>query len=424
MQFLYFLQQAIIWLITIFYLYQLVVSLFSFINLKEKPFVYNKKHKFIVILPAHNEEAVIGNLINSLKEQDYPKELYDIQVIADNCTDNTEKIARELDVNVFVRNEKDPSKRTKGFALQTFLKTVLSDPEMDYDAFCVFDADNIVDKNFLKTMNKHLCQGEEVVQGYRDIKNPTDNWISAGYAIFYWMMNRFYHLARYNAGLSPLINGTGFMVKFDAIRETGWDTKTLTEDIEFSLKTIIKGKKLGWATDAICYDEQPVDFKASWSQRSRWTIGHIQCLKEYTFSLAKAANENKTLMNFDGLLYMLGSIPMFLVSILLLLINAVVYLTKGMTTNDFVINILRFVVPTFFVPIIVATIIMIIDKKPVKKMWTGLLMYPIFLGTWLLINFKCLFIQNASWEKIEHTRNVKIDDVKEKKGKLENEKGT
>ena len=194
--------------------------------------------------------------------------------------------------------------------------------------------------------------------------------------------------------------------------------------IEFSLKTIIKGKKLGWATDAICYDEQPVDFKASWSQRSRWTIGHIQCLKEYTFSLAKAANENKTLMNFDGLLYMLGSIPMFLVSILLLLINAVVYLTKGMTTNDFVINILRFVVPTFFVPIIVATIIMIIDKKPVKKMWTGLLMYPIFLGTWLLINFKCLFIQNASWEKIEHTRNVKIDDVKEKKGKLENEKGT
>ena len=308
--------------------------------------------------------------------------------------------------------------------MQTFLKTVLSDPEMDYDAFCVFDADNIVDKNFLKTMNKHLCQGEEVVQGYRDIKNPTDNWISAGYAIFYWMMNRFYHLARYNAGLSPLINGTGFMVKFDAIRETGWDTKTLTEDIEFSLKTIIKGKKLGWATDAICYDEQPVDFKASWSQRSRWTIGHIQCLKEYTFSLAKAANENKTLMNFDGLLYMLGSIPMFLVSILLLLINAVVYLTKGMTTNDFVINILRFVVPTFFVPIIVATIIMIIDKKPVKKMWTGLLMYPIFLGTWLLINFKCLFIQNASWEKIEHTRNVKIDDVKEKKGKLENEKGT
>ena len=91
MQFLYFLQQAIIWLITIFYLYQLVISLFSFVKLKDKPYIVNKKHKFILILPAHNEEAVIGNLISSLKELDYPKDLYDIQVIADNCTDNTEK---------------------------------------------------------------------------------------------------------------------------------------------------------------------------------------------------------------------------------------------------------------------------------------------------------------------------------------------
>ena len=411
MQFLYFLQQAIIWLITIFYLYQLVISLFSFVKLKDKPYIVNKKHKFILILPAHNEEAVIGNLISSLKELDYPKDLYDIQVIADNCTDNTEKIARDMGTKVFVRTETDPNKKTKGYALQAFLKTLLSDKDMDYDAFCVFDADNIVDKNFLNVMNKHLCQGEEVVQGYRDIKNPTDSWISAGYAIFYWMMNRFYHLARYNAGLSPLINGTGFMVKFDAIRETGWNTNTLTEDIEFSLKTIIQGKKLGWAVDAICYDEQPVKFGPSWSQRSRWTMGHIQCLREYTGELAKAANENKTLMNLDGLLYMFGSIPMFIISIVLLVINAIVYLNKGMTSTAFAINILRFVVPTFFLPIGVALLIMILDKKPIAKMWKGLLMYPVFLGSWLLINFKCLFQKNTTWDKIEHTRNVKIDDI-------------
>ena len=186
MQFLYFLQQAIIWIITIYYLYELVISLFSFVKLKEKPLVINKKHKFILILPAHNEEAVIGNLINSLKALDYPKELYDIQVIADNCTDKTEKIARDLGAKVFVRKEDDPNKKTKGYALQAFFKQFLNDPNMDYDAFCVFDADNIVDKNFLNAMNKHLCQGEEVVQGYRDIKNPTDSWIASGYGIFYW----------------------------------------------------------------------------------------------------------------------------------------------------------------------------------------------------------------------------------------------
>ena len=412
MQFLYFVQQALIWIITIYWIYQLVVSICSFVTLKEKPFIVNKNHKFLAIIPAHNEEAVVGNLIESLQKQNYPKNKYDIIVIADNCTDKTKEVAESYGVKIFERHEEDPAKKTKGDALRLLLNTLLSDPKMDYDAFCVFDADNIVDSNFITAMNKHLCQGEEVVQGYRDIKNPTDSWIASGYAIFYWTMNRFYHLARYNAGLSPLINGTGFMVKFDAIRPTGWNTNTLTEDIEFSLKRIIQGKKLGWATDAVVYDEQPVKFKPSWSQRSRWTIGHIQCLFEYTKPLAKAASSNKTLMNFDGLLYMLGSIPMFVITILLLVLNAISYLFNGMTTPDFIMNIVRYIVPTFLLPILTAIIIMVIDKKPIKKMWKGLLMYPIFLGSWLLINFKCLFKRDTTWEKIEHVRNVKIEDKK------------
>ena len=412
MQFLYFIQQALIWIITIYWIYQLIISVCSLITLKEKPLLANKNHKFLAIIPAHNEEAVVGNLIESLQKQNYPKDKLDIVVIADNCTDKTKDVAESYGVKIFERHEEDPAKRTKGDALSLFLNTLLADPKMDYDAFCVFDADNIVDSNFISAMNKHLCQGEEVVQGYRDIKNPTDSWIASGYAIFYWTMNRFYHLARYNAGLSPLINGTGFMVKFDAIRPTGWNTNTLTEDIEFSLKRIIQGKKLGWATDAIVYDEQPVKFKPSWSQRSRWTIGHIQCLQEYTKPLAKAASTNKTLMNFDGLLYMLGSIPMFVITILLLVLNAISYLFNGMTTPDFIMNIIRYIVPTFFLPILTALIIMVIDKKPIKKMWKGLLMYPIFLGSWLLINFKCLFKRDTTWEKIDHVRNVKIEDKK------------
>ena len=411
MQFLYFLQQAIIWLITIFYLYQLVVSLFSFLKLKEKPLAVDKQHKFVCILPAHNEEAVIGNLIKSLQKQNYPRDKYDILVIADNCTDKTEQISKDLGAKVFVRKEDDPKKRTKGYALQKCLGKMLQDKNMDYDAFCVFDADNIVDENFLTAMNKHLCYGEEVVQGYRDIKNPNDSWISAGYALFYWMMNRFYHLARYNAGLSPLMNGTGFMVKFDCIRDTGWDTNTLTEDIEFSLKTIIQGKKLGWATDAICYDEEPVKFGPSWTQRSRWTVGHIQCLVEYTTPLAKSTKDFKTLMNLDGLLYMLGSIPMFIITILLLLINAIIYVRKGMTTGVFVLNILKYIIPTFLLPVLAAVFTMILDKRPIKKMWKGILMFPIFMGSWLLINLKCLFKQNTTWEKVEHTRDIKIKDI-------------
>jgi cellulose synthase/poly-beta-1,6-N-acetylglucosamine synthase-like glycosyltransferase len=224
-------------------------------------------------------------------------------------------------------------------------------------------------------------------------------------------MNRFYHLARYNLGLSPLINGTGFMVKFDVIKPNGWDTETLTEDIEFSLKRIIAGKKLGWATDAIVYDEQPVDFRQSWSQRSRWTVGHMQCIERYTKDLAVATKEKKTLMNFDGFLYIIGSIPMFILTLVLLAINFIMYLGNGISNVDLVINILRYLIPTFLLPIGTAILIMLLDKKPIKPMLKGLLCYPLFLGSWLLINFKCLFKRDTSWEKIEHVRDIKINDV-------------
>ena len=409
MIYLYVLQQALVWIITVFWLYQLLISLCSLVKLKDKPLLEKKENRFMAVIPAHNEEMVIKNLIESLKNQNYPKEKYDIYVIADNCTDMTKKIAEDLGAIVYERRS-SMEERTKGHALQWFLRKKIAE-NAEYDAFCVFDADNIVDKNFLVNMNKKLCQGEEVVQGYRDIKNPTDSWVSAGYAIFYWMMNRFYHLARYNLGLSPLINGTGFMVKFNVIKPNGWETKTLTEDIEFSLQRIIEGKKLGWATDAIVYDEQPVQFAQSWSQRSRWTVGHIQCMGIYTKQLAQAVKEKKTAMNFDGLLYIVGSIPMFIITLLLLTINFVLYMTNTFTTEQLIENYARYLIPTFLLPIGTALIIMILDKKPIRPMIKGLLCYPLFLGSWLLINFKCLFKRETKWKKIEHVRDIKIHEV-------------
>ena len=408
MEYLYIIQQALVWIVTIFWLYQLIVSICSLVKLKDKPILEEKQNRFMAIIPAHNEESVIKNLVESLNKQNYPKELFDIYVIADNCTDATAQIAKTAGAIVYERF--DEENKTKGHALNWFLGQKIEE-NAPYDAFCVFDADNIVDEKFIKSMNKKLCQGEDVVQGYRDIKNPTDSWVSAGYAIFYWTMNRFYHLARYNLGLSPLINGTGFMVKFDVVKPNGWDTKTLTEDIEFSLKRIIAGKRLGWSTEAIVYDEQPVGFKQSWSQRSRWTVGHMQCIQNYTKDLAVATKEKKTLMNFDGFLYIIGSIPMFILTLVLLAINFIMYIGNGINTEELIVNILRYLIPTFLLPIGTAILIMILDKKPIKPMWKGLLCYPLFLGSWLLINFKCLFKRETNWDKIEHVRNIKINEV-------------
>ena len=408
MEYLYIIQQALIWIVTIYWLYQFIISLCSFVKIKEKPLKKDKQQRFMTIIPAHNEEIVVVNLIESLKKLDYPKDLYDIYVIADNCTDKTAEVAKKAGAIVYERF--DEAHKTKGHALQWFLAQKIEE-DAPYDAFCIFDADNIVDENFLKVMNKKLCQGEEVVQGYKDIKNPSDSWVSAGYAIFYWTMHRFYHLARYNIGLSPLMNGTGFMVKFDVIKPQGWNTKTLTEDIEFSLKRIIEGKKLGWARDAIVYDEQPVGFKQSWTQRSRWTVGHMQCLKEYTKPLAEAVVKNKTVMNFDGLLYMLGTTPMLILTLVLVIVNIVLFATGAMTGLDFTIQMLKYIIPTLLVLPFMGLVVLYLEKKPIKPMIKGLLTYPIFMGSWLLINIKCLFKRDTEWKKIDHVDDKKIEDL-------------
>ena len=408
MEFLYVIQQAIIWILTIFWLYQVMVSVCSLVKLKDKPLKIKKDHKFMAIIPAHNEESVVANLVESLKNQEYPKGLLDIYVIADNCTDNTAQVAKDAGAIVYERF--DSARKTKGYALQWFLKQKIEE-NADYDAFFIFDADNIVDKDFTKNMNKKLCQGEDVVQGYRDIKNPTDNWITGGYALFYWMMHRLYHLSRYNLGLSALLNGTGFMVRFDVIKPDGWNTETLTEDIEFSLKRIIAGSKVGWATDAIVYDEQPTGFKQSWSQRSRWTVGHIQCMQKYTGSLINGIKEHKDLKSIDGFLYIIGSIPMFITTLALLAINMFIYLANQMTGAELLLNYAMYIVPTFFLPILLAVFIMKLDGRPIKPMIKQILCYPIFMATWLAINFKCLFKRETTWEKIEHNRDIKITDV-------------
>lgn len=411
MEYVYILKDALVWIVTIFWIYQIGISLCSLIKLKEKPLKINKEHRFMAIIPAHNEQEVIGNLIESLKNQNYNKDLYDIYVIADNCTDRTASVARKAGAIVYERyNENE---KTKGYALDWFLQQKIQE-DAPYDAICIFDADNIVDKNFITAMNKKLCQGEDVVQGYRDIKNPTDNWITSGYALFYWTNHRFYHLARYNLGLSPMLNGTGFMVNFNIIKENnGWKTVTLTEDIEFSLQRILKGKRLGWATDAIVYDEQPTGFKQSWSQRSRWTVGHMQCIKEYTGKLAESAKKNKSMVTIDGLLYIVGSTPMFVLTILLLLSNFALYAIDGMTQVELILNLLRYLIPTFVLPSATAAFVMYLDGKPIKPMIKGFFTYPLFMGSWILINIKCLFKRETTWEKITHNRSIKIDEVSE-----------
>jgi cellulose synthase/poly-beta-1,6-N-acetylglucosamine synthase-like glycosyltransferase len=173
---------------------------------------------------------------------------------------------------------------------------------------------------------------------------------------------------------------------------------------------IAKGKKLGWSTEAIVYDEQPVGFKQSWKQRMRWSVGHIQCVKYYLTDLVKGVKEHKTLMNFDGLLYLMG-MPMLVITLGLLLVNMAIYLSNGMTSMDLIDSYIRYLYATFLMPTVTSIFILILDKRPIRPMIKGLLLYPIFMGSWIIINIKALIKPDTKWEKIEHVKDIKIKEL-------------
>lgn len=282
-------------------LYYLFIGLFGFYKKKDKK-VFEPQKKFAMLVAAHNEEVVIENLVESLKHLDYPKELYDIFVIADNCTDNTAKIAREAGANVFERFNKE--KRGKGFALEWMFDKIFK-METHYDGIAVFDADNLVDKNFLKEMNNKMCEGFKVVQGYIDSKNPQDSWITESYAIAFTSANRMLQLAKSNIGLSAQIGGTGFVIDTATLKKLGWGATCLTEDLEFSCKLILNGEKVGWAHDAIIYDEKPLTLKASWNQRKRWMQGFADVATRYGMKLLKKSIKDRSFVAFDCTLYVM-----------------------------------------------------------------------------------------------------------------------
>lgn len=234
--------------IIVFYsLYYFILACFGLMKRRERITVA-PKNTFAAVICAHNEEKVVWQLIDNLKQLHYPKDMYDIYVVADNCTDHTADICREHGAIVKVRTNKEQV--GKGYALDWMFSQMLAQ-EKQYDAFVVFDADNLVHPEFLREMNNHLCKGEKVIQGYMDSKNPTDSWIAGTFSIAFWLINHMWHLAKYNIGLSTALGGTGMCIATEIVRKYGWGCDCLTEDMEFSMKVLLEGVRTCWAHDAI-----------------------------------------------------------------------------------------------------------------------------------------------------------------------------
>lgn len=399
----------IIFIPILFYgLYFGITGLFIFRENKTKIGHHKSKHRLAVLIASRNEENVIGNLIDSLMKQNYPKELFDVYVLPNNCTDHTEEVAKENGAKIIQCKEKVSS---KGEVLKYAFNYLLKDD--NYDAYLVFDADNIVHSNFLKRMNDALCEGYEVAQGFRDSKNPEDNWISGSYSLFYWGQNLFFSRARMSMNGSASINGTGFMIKNTVLKEIGFHPTTMTEDIEFTAQCALHHKKIVFVDDAYTYDEQPFNFRVSWKQRKRWSIGTYQCLLTYSWRLFKQAIKKRDLPCFDMSLFFLAPVVQVIGVILMMVL--ILYNWLGIELNDlfsflFAYKELFFILSYLF-SVLIALFVVKYQKKEVKNTFFGIIMFPIFLLTWIPINIVCLFKKNISWEPIKHTRNISIDKM-------------
>ncbi|RZT00743.1 glycosyltransferase family 2 protein [Cuneatibacter caecimuris] len=410
--FIRYMNFAILVLFFLCYSYQVV---YVFIRLLKKDVVRGERpfHRYAVIISARNESAVIGGLLQSINSQKYPKELLDVYVVADNCTDNTAEIAAENGATVFERFNR--VQVGKGYALNYIFHKIDEDKGIRYyDAYMVFDADNVLDENYVYEMNKVFDDGYPVITSYRNSKNYDSNWISAGYALWFLRESRYLNGARMQCGSSCAISGTGFMVDSQIIEKNqGWKHHLLTEDIEFSVDNIIQGNVIGYCEKAVLYDEQPVRFKESWNQRLRWAKGFYQVVGKYGKGLVEGCVKHRSFQCFDMLM---NIAPAMLLTIATLLINGgamMMGLINGeeslfLLAGGEIINCVASIYLSLFFFGIVTTIT---EWKQIHCSSTKKILYlftfPIFIFTYLPIAIAALF-KKVTWTPIQHTivRNV------------------
>ena len=236
------------------------------------------KHKYGILIAARNEEAVIGNLLDSINKQDYPKELLTVFVVADNCTDNTAKIAREHGAVCYERFDNDH--KTKGFALQYLFNQIEKDYKINsFEGYFIFDADNLLNKNYITKMNDAFDSGEKIITSYRNTKNFDENWIASTYALHWLRSIRANHRARSVLRLATNIQGTGFLFANEVVKN-GWKYTGLTEDRALTADAVAQGYRISYNDAAMFYDEQPTSMKIALRQRLRWSKGHLLAFLE------------------------------------------------------------------------------------------------------------------------------------------------
>ncbi len=395
------------------YFYQVVYVLVVLLK-KGKSYPEAEPKNYGILIAARNESAVIGHLIDSIKNQKYPQDKLKLFVVADNCTDNTAEICREKGATVYERQNKEQI--GKGYALDFLLKNIFAaNLDENIEAFFVFDADNVLDENFIFEMNKAYSAGNRVITSYRNSKNYGDNWISAGHGLWYVRESKFLNEARMKLGTTCAVSGTGFLFDKNIVKEeNGWKYHLLIEDIEFSSDLICSGEKIAYCPTAMLYDEQPTKFGVSWRQRTRWAKGFFQIFRRYAGKLFVNIFKRKSFSCFD--MFMTVS-PAVLTTVGTLVgvagfIYALIFPSELLKT---VTSLLIGGANVYLTGFIVGAIAMATEHKVIHcskaKKIGYLFTFPFFMISYIPITVIAAF-RKVWWKPIEHNVGKTLDDIK------------
>ena len=259
----------------------------------------SRKKTFAIVVPAHNEELVIQKTLKSIFAVDYPRELFDVIVIADNCTDQTANIVRSAGATAYERT--NLSLVGKGYALRWGFDTILNSNKQ-YDAVVVIDADCEVTPNMLNVLHSYMLHGARVVQIADIVLLKPGVWNSEIIRLGFTLYNVVRLLGKRLLGCSVGLRGTGMCFSTGVLRELPWQAYSFAEDLEYGLNLILHGIKVNFAPEAAVISAMPDQSKQSETQRARWESGRKPLVRHYSPKLLSQAIKKMSYPLFDTFL--------------------------------------------------------------------------------------------------------------------------
>ncbi len=390
----------------------------------------DEKLKYGLIIPARNEEAVVGKLIESIQNAAYPQEKLHIFLIAHNCTDGTAEVGRKLGATVYEYN--NPNECTMGYAFRYLFDRIKEDYGIEnYDGFFLFNADNIVDVNFFDKMNDaFIAEGRKsIITSFRNSKNFGTNTMSACYGLYFASGCRLESRGRTFLGCSTRVQGTGYVIPSYLVKD-GWKYVTLTEDWEFTADRVIDNQKIVYCDEAMFYDEQPLGVKVMIRQRLRWARGHLLVcvtrLRDMWRSLVRSEKKGGSTQKGSTYDLSINIMPMCVISAVFFLLQTTAVLLSPvfypqvynfldvLTLHLRVLGIGSAI--SYIATVFTSIILYIVERKRIPKVRlitkiSSVLLFPVFIFLSIPLEICSLFMKNLGWKPIPHGDNSNVHEI-------------